>query len=79
MLNQGANVTIKEPFVYSEDVTYPEVNDPRLVMLNCRSVYDVMIDTAQVFPFGYPTEQFIRQTKQDIHNRVEELIQKIRK
>lgn len=79
LLNQGANVNIKEPFIYNEEVTFPEVNDPRLVMLNCRSVYDVLIDLKDVFPFGYATEQFLRQTKQDIHNKVEEVIQKIRK
>ena len=27
----------------------------------------------QVLPFGYPTEQFFRQVKQDIHNKIEEV------
>ncbi len=65
--------------MYCEEVNFPEVNDPRLVQLNCRSVYDVLIDLKAVYPFGYPTEQFFRQTKQDIHNKVEEIMQKIRK
>ena len=65
--------TIKEPFVYNEDVLYPELTDPRTTELNYRSIEDKMLDIKQILPFGYPSEQFLRQTKQDVHNKIEEI------
>jgi hypothetical protein len=66
------NVVIKEPFVYNEDVLYPELTDLRHSEIPNKSVYDALIDIKHVMPFGYPTEQFMQWIKQDIHNRLEE-------
>ncbi len=68
----NVNLTIKEPFIYNEEVQYPALNDNR-TDLNFRSIYDQLLDLTLVLPFGYPTEQFIRQVKQDIYNRIEEV------
>ena len=68
----AANQTIKDPFVYNEEVQYPDIHDNR-TDLNYRAVYDQLLDLKLVLPFGYPTEQFLRQTKQDIHNKIEEV------
>jgi hypothetical protein len=68
----SVNLTIKEPFIYNEEVQYPTLIDNR-TDLNYRSIYDQLLDLSLVLPFGYPTEQYIRQTKQDIHNRIEEV------
>lgn len=65
--------TIKEPFVYNEEVLYPELTDPRTTELNYRSIEDKMLEIKQILPFGYPSEQFLRQTKQDVHNKIEEI------
>lgn len=65
--------TVKEPFVYNEEVLYPELTDPRTTELNYRSIEDKMLDIKQILPFGYPSEQFLRQTKQDVHNKIEEI------
>ena len=69
----NAALTIKEPFVYNEEVLYPELNDPRTTELNYRSIEDKFLDLKQILPFGYPSEQFLRQTKQDVHNKIEEI------
>ena len=68
----GVNLTIKEPFIYNEEVQYPNLLDHR-TELNYRAIYDQPLDLKLVLPFGYPTEQFLRQIKQDIHNRIEEV------
>jgi hypothetical protein len=52
--------TIREPFFYNEEVLYPELNDPRTTELNFRSIEDKLMDTKQILPFGYPSEQFLR-------------------
>jgi hypothetical protein len=36
--------TIKEPFVYNEEVLYPELSDPRTTELNYRSIEDKMLE-----------------------------------
>lgn len=36
--------SIKEPFVYNEEVLYPELTDPRTTELNYRSIEDKMLD-----------------------------------
>ncbi len=36
--------TIKEPFVYNEEVLYPELTDPRTTELNYRSIEDKMLE-----------------------------------
>lgn len=73
MASSSAAHTIKEPFFYNEEVLYPELNDPRTTELNFRSIEDKLMDMRQIMPFGYPSEQFLRQTKQDVHNKVEEI------
>lgn len=65
--------TVKEPFVYNEEVLYPELTDPRTTELNYRTIEDKLLDIKQILPFGYPSEQFLRQTKQDVHNKIEEI------
>ena len=55
----NVNLTIKEPYIYNEEVQYPALNDNR-TDLNFRSIYDQLLDLTLVLPFGYPTEQFIR-------------------
>lgn len=50
-------MTIKEPFVYNEEVTYS--GD---LPLGSNTFY-VLSELENVFPFGYPTEQFLKQTK----------------
>ena len=67
----GVNLVIKDPFIYQEETVYPELQDPRHAELNDKAIYDVLLDLSQVKPFGYPTEQFLRQVKQDIHDRLE--------
>ena len=67
------NIHIKEPFFYSEDVIYPELNDPRSADAPNKSVYDALLDLNHVIPFGYATEQYFRGTKQDIHDKLEEM------
>lgn len=73
LLSSTVVTSIKEPFVYNEDVLYPELNDPRINEMNYRSIYDAILDIKQVVPFGYPSEQFLRGLKQDIHNKIEEV------
>jgi len=73
MGTNNAALTIKEQFVYNEEVLYPELNDPRTTELNYRSIEDKFLDLKQILPFGYPSEQFLRQTKQDVHNKIEEI------
>jgi len=36
------------------------------------SVYDQLADLEEVIPFGYPTEQFLAQIKNEIYLNVEE-------
>ena len=36
--------TVKEPFIYNEEVLYPELTDPRTTELNYRSIEDKMLD-----------------------------------
>ena len=67
----GVNLVIKDPFIYQEETVYPELQDPRHAELNDKAIYDALLDLTQVKPFGYPTEQFLRQVKQDIHDRLE--------
>ena len=55
----GVNLTIKEPFVYNEEVQYLDLHDHRSD-LTYRAVYDQLLDLKLVLPFGYPTEQFLR-------------------
>lgn len=60
-LGLGASAqVIKDPFIYNEEVTYPELYDPRFIDQNINTIYDVMMDVKDVMPFGYPTEQFFR-------------------
>lgn len=69
----SATMTIKEPFLYQEEVLYPTMTDPRHTDQLNRSVYDVLLpEMSQIMPFGYPTEQFIRGLKQDIHDKLEQ-------
>ena len=56
LLSGTVITTIKDPFVYNEDIIYPELNDPRTSELNYRSIYDAFLDLKQVVPFGYPSE-----------------------
>jgi hypothetical protein len=56
-------LTIKDPFLYSEDVMYSELNDSRHSDVINKTVYDLLIPLDQVLPFGYPAEQFFRQVK----------------
>ena len=58
--------------MYSEDVSYSEISDPRHNDVLNKTVYDALLPLEQVLPFGYPTEQFFRQVKQDIHDKLEE-------
>lgn len=71
-LPSQVQLSIKDPFMYTEDVIYPELNDPRHSDVLNKTVYEAMLPLDQVLPFGYPTEQFFRQIKQDIHNKLEE-------
>lgn len=73
MMANAAVLTIKDPFVYNEEVNYPELNDPRTTELNYRSIEDKFLDIKQILPFGYPSEQFLRQLKQDVHNKIEDV------
>ena len=59
-LPSQVQLSIKDPFVYSEEVVYPELNDPRHSDVLNKTVYDAMLPLEQVLPFGYPTEQFFR-------------------
>lgn len=65
-------LSIKDPFIFNEDVLYPELNDPRFTDVVNKTIYDVVLPLNKVYPFGYPTEQLFRQLKQDIHNKLEE-------
>lgn len=67
-----AQLTIKEPFIFNEEILYPELNDPRHNDMPNKTIYDCLLPFDQVLPFGYPTEQYFRQVKQDIHTRLEE-------
>lgn len=73
MMANAAVLTIKDPFIYNEEVLYPELSDPRQTDLNYRSVEDKFLDMKQILPFGYPSEQFLRQIKQDVHNKIEDV------
>jgi hypothetical protein len=44
MMANAAVLTIKDPFVYNEEVNYPELNDPRTTELNYRSIEDKFLD-----------------------------------
>ena len=78
-MGTSVNITIKEPFFYQEEVTYPELNDHRLAEVTSRSVFDQMLEIKQILPFGYTTEQLFRQIKQDIHSKIEEVRAKLRR
>jgi hypothetical protein len=56
MMANAAVLTIKDPFVYNEEVLYPELTDPRTTELNYRSIEDKFLDMKQILPFGYPSE-----------------------
>ena len=71
-ISKAVQVTIKDPFFFQEDVVYPELNDPRNSEFPNKAVYDALLNLSQVLPLGYPTEQFMRATKQDVHHKVEE-------
>ena len=71
-LPSQVQLSIKDPFVYSEDISYAEINDPRHNDVLNKTVYDALLPLEQVLPFGYPTEQFFRWVKQDIHVKLEE-------
>ena len=71
-LSSSLNLTIKDPFVFNEEVLYPELHDPRHLETLNKTIYDVLIENlADVIPLGYPSEQFLRWIKQDIHTRLE--------
>lgn len=55
-LPSQVQLSIKDPFMYSEDVVYPELNDPRHSDVLNKTVYDVMLPLDLVLPLGYPTE-----------------------
>ena len=71
-LAKALQVTIKEPFFFTEDVVFPELSDFKHTERPDKSLYEVLLDMSQVLPFGYPTEQFMRTTKQDVYHRIDE-------
>lgn len=75
---KALQVTIKEPFYFTEDVVYPDLSDYKHTERPDKTLFDAFIDLTLVLPFGYPTEQFMRTTKQDVHHRVEEYRQQLR-
>ena len=56
--------TIKEPFIYNEeawfDFQYYTIDNKTTVVNNLTVIENIV-------PFGYPTEQFLRRVKQDVH------------
>jgi hypothetical protein len=42
-LPSQVQLSIKDPFMYSEEVTFPEINDPRHNDVLNKTVYDAML------------------------------------
>lgn len=60
-------MSIREPFYYKENVIYyyngSDVAEPEAGDIEV----DLLADFSDVYPFGYPTEQFIANVKNDVH------------
>jgi hypothetical protein len=56
-LGSNANMTIKDPFYYNEEVYYPSTDAKQ------RSYVYVLADLSNIVPFGFITEQFLRDLK----------------
>ena len=60
-----SNQSIKDPFIYAETVSYPEIEETEKGPTS--NFTFTMEDFENVVPFGYPTEQFLRETKDDVY------------
>jgi hypothetical protein len=64
-------LTIKEALLYKEHVKYYQNNGDYKPCSEDLVSY-VLTDLVNVLPFGYPTEQYLVWTRNDVHNRLEE-------
>ena len=67
--NDALFLSIREPFLYKEDVKYFEDDSAgaSLPPGNKDATYFVFADMDDIYPLGYPTEQFISKIKNDVH------------
>lgn len=63
----------REPFEYIESVHYFCDDDEAKQPTDTDFELDIFADIIDVYPFGYPTEQFLSKLKNDVHESFLEL------
>lgn len=70
-------LTARDPFYFKEAVKYYQANEKGDVQCKEPSLedfeYDVMTDHCNIFPIGYPTEQYLCWVKNDVHKALAEV------
>jgi hypothetical protein len=61
----------KEPIIYKEEVMYHQ-NKGDYRPVGDDYISYILADDAEVFPLGYPTEQFLTWVKNDVANKFDE-------
>lgn len=70
-------LTARDPFYFNEQVIYYQSDERGETQCMPPSEedfeYDVLTDTTNIFPLGYPTEQYLAWVKNDVHKAMTEL------
>jgi hypothetical protein len=70
-------LTARDPFYFKEAVQFFQANDKGVI--DCKPPtledfeYDVLTDHSNIFPLGYPTEQYLAWIKNDVHKALAEM------
>lgn len=66
-------ISAREPLLFNERVNYFEDQDEAKQPSAKDIEEDVLADMVDIYPLGYPTEQFIVKLRNDVHDAFEEL------
>lgn len=70
-------LTARDPFYFKEVVQYYVADADGKI--NCAAPkiddieYEVLTDHSNIFPLGYPTEQYLAWVKNDVHKAMQEM------
>lgn len=70
-------LTARDPFYFKEVVQYYQASESGAIAVAAPCTedfeYDVMTEHTNIFPLGYPTEQYLAWVKNDVHKALAEM------
>ena len=63
----------RDPFEYNESVQYFYDDNEAKNLTETDFELEIFADIVDIYPFGYPTEQFLTKLKNDVHDSFVEL------